>query len=148
MYRALFLFAALIVPHATAVRAQSATPPAGGVTLADVAGVWDYKATVTRSKAVVDFVLTATADGKGWTIQHDKDRPVPIRIDTVAGDSIDTATGVTAGGPYASPFDRGQTVERLDILLHYHDGKMSGNFLSLYKSGDIFVGTFEAIRRQ
>jgi hypothetical protein len=139
MYRVLFVATTLITVSAAAGHAQNPR----GVKLADVAGVWDYRATVgSAGGVVVASVLTATADGKGWTIQHDNDPPVPVRIDAVAGDSI-TANA----GPYASTLRPGQTVVRLHVVFHYHDGRMTGPFEARYASGEVVRGTVDVARR-
>jgi hypothetical protein len=87
--------------------------------------------------------LTATATHAGWTIQHDTDPVIPVRIVTVAGDSV-----IFEAGPYASTLRPGQTVVRLRVLLHFHGDEMTGTFEAHYSSGDSVRGTADARRRK
>src|SRR5260370_15304 len=50
----------------------------GGIKLSDVAGTWEGKSMVGPKDSVfVSWVLTATADGKGWTVRQGTRDPVP-----------------------------------------------------------------------
>jgi hypothetical protein len=139
MCRVLFVATTLIAFSAGAGYAQNPH----GVTLADVAGLWDYRATVgSAGGVVVASVLTATGDRNGWTIQHEHDPPVPVRVGAVAGDSI-----IADAGPYASTLRPGQTVVQLHIVLHYHDGRLTGPFEARYASGEVVRGTVDVTRR-
>jgi dienelactone hydrolase len=138
--RALVLTVGCIVSHAAGVRAQNSH---AGVALSDVAGVWDYRATVGQPNgAVVGSVLTATATRAGWTIQHDPDPAIPLRVVAVGGDSI-----VAEAGPYGSTLRPGQTVLLNHIVLHSHDTVLTGTFLARYSSGDSVGGRADATRR-
>jgi hypothetical protein len=133
------LIAGLFAATATTVGAQASQ---SGIKLSDIAGVWNYRALIgPTDTVVVASVLTTTADGKGWTIQHDSDPAIPVRLLTVAGDSI-----VLEAGPYGSTLRPGQTVTRLQVVLHYHDNRMSGRFDAHYASGDVVHGRADAAR--
>jgi acetyl esterase/lipase len=139
MYRAL-LVATLLAGFAVASEAQNSPAP---VKLSDVAGVWDYRATIAPNNVVSTSTLTATADGKSWTIRGDNGPFIPVRVVSVAADSI-----VAEAGPYASTYKPGQSVEVNHIVLHYHGGAMTGYFEAHYNSGDVVTGTVNASRRK
>jgi hypothetical protein len=129
----------LLAGTLTTAGAQSS---AAAVNLAQVAGVWDYRATV-QTGAVVASVLTATGTRSGWTLQHDKDPVIPARVVAVAGDSI-----VIEAGPYGSTLRPGQTVQLNHIVLHYHGRRMTGTFVAHYASGDSVTGAVDATPRK
>src|ERR1051325_2722993 len=53
----------------------------GGIELSDVAGTWEGKSMVGPNDSVfATWVLTATADGKGWTEKFPHRDPYPQRI--------------------------------------------------------------------
>jgi hypothetical protein len=139
MYRVLVVSAALVAASAVAGHAQN---PGDAIKLPDIAGVWDYRATV-GSNAVVASVLTTTATRTGWTIRHDTDPLVPVRIVAVDGDSI-----TAEAGPYASTLRPGQTVALLHVVLHYHHDTMTGTFEARYASGDSVRGKADVTRRK
>lgn len=141
MRRVLLLSIALLANSAGRSIAQNS---AGAVRLAQVAGVWDYRAVVgARSNVLVSSVLTATASEEGWTIQHASDPVIPLRVVSVAADSI-----VLEAGPYPSTLRSGQTVERNHIVLHYDGGDtMKGAFEARYASGDVVSGRVDAVRK-
>jgi hypothetical protein len=139
MYSAL-LAATLFASLAVAGEAQNS--PAT-VKLSDVAGAWDYRATIAPTNVVSTSTLTAAADGKSWSIRGDSGPLIPVRVVSVAGDSI-----VAEAGPYASTYKPGQTVEVNHIVLHYHSGAMTGYFEAHYNSGDVVRGTVNASRRK
>jgi hypothetical protein len=124
-------------------RASAAQLAVGVPGLPDVAGVWDYRATVAPSGAVVASVLTLTADGKGATIQHAMDPAVSVRVIAAGGDSL-----VFEAGPYASTLRPGQTVTRLLVALHHKGETMTGEFEAHYATGDTVHGKSEATRRR
>ena len=116
---------------------------AGGIKLSDVAGTWVGKSMVGPKDSVLStWVLTATADGKGWTFKRPKGDPYPVRIVAVGGDSI-----VTEVGPYPSVLRAGQTVTTR-FVGHYHGRKMTGTFEAHYPSGDVVRGKLRATRRK
>jgi len=79
-----------------------------------------------RDSTLVTYVLTATADTTGWSITFPNRKPIPLRIVSVAGDSI-----VMDGGPYESAIKKGimvttNTVNRLE------NGKLVGRTVAHY----------------
>jgi len=87
-------------PAVTDTAAGTAAPAApAAMTLDQVAGTWNMNVAAQGSDStLMAIVVTATADGNGWTIKYpDRPDPVPARA-TAAGDSI-----VIDAGPYGSP---------------------------------------------
>ena len=85
---------------ATDTAASVAAPAApAALTLDQVAGTWNMNVTnPAGDSTILAIVVTATADGNGWTIKYpDRPDPVPARA-VAAGDSI-----VLHAGPYGSP---------------------------------------------
>ena len=113
-----------------------------GIKLSDVAGTWDGKSMVGPKDSVfASWVLTATADGKGWTEKLINRGPYPLRIITMGGDSI-----VTEMGPYPSVLRRGQTVTTRHVR-HFKGNTMTGSFEAHYATGDVVRGKIAATRR-
>ena len=85
---------------------NAAQAQGGGIKVSDVAGTWVGKSMVGPKDSVfVTWVLTATADGKGWTLKRANRDPVPVQIVAIGGDSI-----VWESGPQPSFLRPGQTV--------------------------------------
>ena len=78
----LLVAAALAAGYATAAVAQNPAPAKkGGIKVADVAGTWDGKSMVgPKDSVVASFVVTATADGKGWTMKFPNRDPIALRV--------------------------------------------------------------------
>ncbi len=127
---------------ALALGASGAPGQARPVTLGDVAGTWDGTFTMgPTDSAIATFVLTATPDGKGWTLLLPGHTPHPTRVVAIAGDSV-----VTETGPYASTRRPGQTVTTR-MILHLAGDAASGSFVAHYSSGDS-QGKIAAKRRK
>src|SRR5512143_1710684 len=89
-----------VVDTSKTVTAQPpAEAPAATLSLASIAGRWNMNSVPeTGDTTMTHFVLNATADSTGWTINYPPNRdPLPVRIIAVAGDSI-----VFETGPYLS----------------------------------------------
>lgn len=99
--------------------AMDAAPAA--VSLADVAGTWNVRATVEgdESKAVT-YDMVATADESGWSIKFPDRDPIPVRIVAVEGDSI-----VSEAGPFESVLRKGVQVNT-QVVSRLQDGKLVG----------------------
>ena len=140
----LLVTAALAVGSATAAIAQNPAPAKkGGIKLADVAGAWDSKTVLgPKDSVVVTSVLTATADGKGWTIKLANRDPIPVRVVAVGGDSV-----VMEAGPYESILRPGQMVTTHTVG-HYKGDAMTGTIEARYASGDVLRGKTTATRRK
>ena len=140
MNRTLFCVLASCVIGAVWNTAQA---QGGGIKLSDVAGTWVGKSMVGPKDSVIStWVLTATADGKGWTFKRPKGDPYPMRIVAVGGDSI-----VTEAGPYPSVLRPGQTTTTR-FVGHYHGRRMTGTFEAHYPSGDVVRGKLAATRKK
>ena len=140
----LLVAAALAAGYATAAVAQNPAPAKkGGIKLADVAGTWDSKTVLgPKDSVVVTSVLTATADGKGWTIKLANRDPIPVRVVAVGGDSV-----VMEAGPYESILRPGQMVTTHTVG-HYKGDAMTGTIEARYASGDVLRGKTTATRRK
>ena len=147
----LLLSAVTLAAGATAAAAQNPPPaPAptvqpqrSGIRLADVAGSWEGKSMVgPKDSVIVTYVMTATADGKGWTITFPGRDPLPTRIVATGGDSI-----VTETGPYASVVRPGQMVTTRTTS-HYKGDTATGTFEAHYASGDVLRGKVVATRKK
>jgi len=140
----LLLSAVVLAGHATLASAQyPAAAKKGGIKLSDVAGTWDGKSMVgPKDSVVASFVVTATADGKGWTMKLPNRDPIPTRILAMGGDSV-----VTESGPFQSILRPGQMVTTRTIG-HYKGDTMTGWFEARYASGDVLRGKAAATRRK
>ncbi len=140
----LLLSAAALAGHATLAGAQKPAPMRHeGIKLADVAGTWDTKTVLgPKDSVVVTSVLTATADGKGWTIKLANRDPIPVRVVAVGGDSV-----VMEAGPYESILRPGQMVTTHTVG-HYKGDAMTGTIEARYASGDVLRGKTTATRRK
>ena len=140
----LLLSAVALAGHATAASAQKPAPTPmahAGMKLSDVAGTWDVKSVMgPKDSVVVTSVVTATADGKGWTIKLASRDPIPVRVVAVGGDSV-----VTEAGPYQSVLRPGQMVTTR-ISGHYKVDTMTGTFEAHYAAGDVLRGKAAATR--
>lgn len=124
-------------------QAPAAAPaPAPTVSLADFAGTWDAVSYL-ESGDTVRYQMVATADPSGWMLHLPDRDPMPMRVVSVAGDSV-----VTEAGPYESILRQGvqvtvQTVGRLQ------DGRMVGTMEARYQSAaadSIVRGRIEATK--
>jgi len=106
---------------------EPAPAPPAPISLAAVAGSYDVTGkNEAGDSTLVTYVLTATADTTGWSITFPNRKPIPLRIVSVAGDSI-----VMDGGPYESAIKKGimvttNTVNRLE------NGKLVGRTVAHY----------------
>jgi hypothetical protein len=98
------------------VGAEPTTSPK--ISLADFAGTWKTRATDETGAVMGEAVLLAKADTSGWTLTFPKQKPIPVRVIAVAGDSI-----VTEAGPYASSRIKGAQI-RTRAVNRLRDGKL------------------------
>jgi hypothetical protein len=82
------------------------------IALSAIAGRWNMRAVPERGDTFPTFyVLTATADTAGWSIAFPNQKPIPIRVLSVAGDSI-----IVEAGPYLSARRRGVQVRTHTVV--------------------------------
>ena len=82
------------------------------IALADVAGKWNVQlARPDNDSSILTYEINATADTAGWTITFPNREPLPLRVLSVAGDSI-----VTEVGPYDSALQPGTQVTTRTVL--------------------------------
>jgi hypothetical protein len=122
-----------------------AAPAAAPVSLKNVAG--KYRVT-SRGQAgdttTVTYELNAMGDTTGWTITYPNRKAMPVRVISVAGDSI-----VTETGPFESVRRSGVPVTTRTTY-RWVDGKLVGTTVAHYRvSGADTVRTFviEGIKR-
>jgi hypothetical protein len=96
----------------------SAAPTSPTISLADFAGKWNTRATDERGTMVGEAVLVARTDTSGWTLTFPKQKPLPMRVVAVAGDSI-----VTEMGPYDSYLRKGAKIVN-HAVNRLKDGKL------------------------
>ena len=133
-FSAAALAAALAGCAPTADRAADAAaaeppPPKSPLALADVAGRWKMKATNARGDSLTVYELNATSDTSGWTITFPNRAPLPLKIITVAGDSI-----VTETGPYPSVLRRTVAVRSLRSVNRLQGDRLVGSFVARYET--------------
>lgn len=88
------------------------------IALADVAGRWKVRASNYDGSHPVDYVLEIPADGSNWSIIGGNRPPIPLRVVSVAGDSI-----VADAGPYESFILEGVQARSREIF-RLLDGKL------------------------
>jgi hypothetical protein len=81
------------------------TARAGTVSLSDFAGTWKLRSTDVGGGNPVQTEMRATADKSGWTLIGPDRKTYPVRVVTVAGDSV-----VTESGPRPSFVRKGAQV--------------------------------------
>jgi hypothetical protein len=149
--RSILLFSAVAVAAAAPLFAQNPPPAAApavqaqraGIKLADVAGRWEIRSMVgPKDSVIVTYTLTATADGKGWTITFTGRDPIPARVVSVGGDSI-----IIEAGPFNSVLRPGQMVSTRTVS-HYAGDTATGTFEARYASGDVLRGKVAATRKK
>jgi hypothetical protein len=120
----------------TATPAPAMAPAPAKVSLGDVAGKWTVKAmNQAGDTTLLTYVLTATADTAGWTIQFaDRKNTVPAHVMADA-DSI-----IIDAGPYPSALRKGVqvTIHGASRLV---DGKLVGMTTAHYS-----VKTADSVR--
>jgi len=143
MKRVFRFFTIACASFALAAIQTPALAQGGGIRFSDVAGTWKGKSMVGPKDSVfLTWVLTATADGKGWTLKRASRDPVPVRIVAIGGDSI-----VWESGPYPS-FLRPRQMVRTRNVAHFKGDKMTGTWEGRYASGGVARGRTEATRKK
>ena len=114
-----------------AMAADTAAPAAAApaaLSLADVAGKWQMRATPESGKdtSATAYVLTATADTTGWTMTFPKTGVSAKLHVTVAGDSI-----ILKSDTFSSQRRKGAKV-MTETTLRLRDGKLAGPTIAHY----------------
>ena len=98
--------------------------------LADLAGKWRVEvAAENNDSTLVTYEMTATADTSGWTMTFPGRQPVPIRVLSVAGDSV-----VSEVGPFESALRPGVQVSTWSVMRLRGD-RMMGRTTARYAVG-------------
>ena len=105
----------------TAAMTPAPAPAPAALSLADVAGKWQFNnvPTTGADTSPTPYVLTATADTTGWSIEFPNGLKVPLTVHPL-GDSIHTIAG-----PFASQ-RRKSTKVRTETMFRMEDGKLVG----------------------
>jgi hypothetical protein len=128
---------------ALAATQNPALAQGGGIKFSDVAGSWEGRSmSGPKDSVFLTWVLTATADGKGWTLKRANRDPVPVRIVAMGGDSI-----VWESGPNPSILRPGQKVTTRTVA-HFKGDNMTGTWDGRYASGGVARGKTEATRKK
>jgi hypothetical protein len=102
---------------------------AAAVSLSDFAGTWKVRVTDENGGNPIEVELRATADTSGWTLTGPRRKPIPVRVVTVAGDSL-----VTEAGPFESFVRKGVQVRTRNVYRLQGD-KLVGTTEATYKIG-------------
>ena len=116
-----------VAADSAAMAAPAATEPAA-ITLADVAGTWNFTSKREGTDSVlVAYQIIATTDTADWKLVFTNPaKTVDMHVLNVAGDSI-----VTHAGPYESVIYKGATVTTHSVL-RLIDGRLVGNTVARY----------------
>lgn len=124
--------------------AAPATPPAPpAITASDLTGTWDMKTMpVDRDTVLTTGTMTSTGAADGWTMTLGNSKtPIPVRIVSIAGDSVISETG-----QFNSAVRRGQKVS-IHSIQHLRDGRLTGVVHAKYGNGDTATFRVEATKR-
>jgi hypothetical protein len=109
----------------TSASASSATR----IVLADVAGKWIVHVIPdTGGSAVLTFTMVTTGDSTGWSNTFPNGQSVPVRVVSVAGDSV-----VTETGPHESALRKGVQVKTHSVS-RLQNGKLVGTTDAHYQT--------------
>lgn len=118
---------------ATATPTPAAPAP---IALADVAGKWNMRAVPEAGDTTPTMsVITMNSDTTGWTLTFEGRPPVPLRVVSVAGDSI-----ATESAPYQSVRRKGVQVVTRTVVRREGD-RLVGRSVARYdtKGADSMV---------
>ncbi|HET9985027.1 MAG TPA: hypothetical protein VFQ38_15615 [Longimicrobiales bacterium] len=119
---------------ATATGETKAAPPAATpapppLAITDLTGKWNVVVMPEgKDTTLLTYVLDASGDTSKWVIVFPKQKPVPIHIVALAGDSV-----VTEAGPYRSVLRKGMMV-RTRAVSRVQNGQMVGTTVAHYKT--------------
>ena len=118
-------------PADTAAPATAAAEPAPRtIALADVAGKWTLRSVPASGSDTTPTIstLTTTGDTTGWTMAFQDGKTHPVRVLSVAGDSI-----MTEVGPYSSVRRKGVMV-RTQSTFRMEGGRLVGRTTARYQN--------------
>jgi hypothetical protein len=119
--------AAAMAP-APAPAAAPAAPAAQPISLPSVAGKYHVTSRgESGDTSVVEYDLNAAGDTVGWTVTYPKQKPVPVRVISVSGDSI-----VTEAGPFTSVRRAGVPVVT-HTTYRWENGQLVGRTVAHYR---------------
>jgi hypothetical protein len=98
-----------------------------GLSLEDMAGTWNVRATLNGSDKVITYDLVTTGDRSGWTLTFPGREPIPVRVVAVEGDSM-----VWEAGPFESAIRKGVQVRVSRVVARMQDGKLVGKVTATY----------------
>jgi len=104
----------------------AATTP---ISLSELAGTWKVRTTDEQGGTPIETHIRATADSSDWTMVGPDNKPVPVRVAAVGGDSI-----VTEAGPFPSYVLKGAKVSTRTVYRLQGD-KLVGTTEARYKIG-------------
>jgi hypothetical protein len=105
------------------------TADAAPISLGDLAGTWKLRSTDEAGGTPIETELRVKADTSGWTMVGPNRKPIPVRVVTVAGDSL-----VTEAGPYESFVRKGVQV-RIRTVYRLEGDRLVGTTEARYKIG-------------
>jgi len=124
----------------TADTGMAAAMMPAAISVADVAGTWTVTAwNERRDSVLVTSELMATADTTAWMMHLPNRNPIPVRILSVAGDSI-----VTESGPYESVLRKGIQVTTHSVY-RLQDGKLVGTTVARYTGAGVGADSVRTI---
>ncbi|HET6837149.1 MAG TPA: hypothetical protein VFH24_03840 [Gemmatimonadales bacterium] len=114
----------------TTAAPSAGTAEARPVSLRDFAGTWKVHSIDENGANPVDTEIRATGDTSGWTMIGPDRKTYPIRVVSVAGDSV-----ITESGPRPSFVRKGAQVTTRTVYRLQGD-KLVGRIESHFKIGD------------
>ena len=107
------------------------------IKIADVTGKWAVKTMPENSDSVlVEYELIAGSDESGWSLNFKNRPPVPLKVVSVAGDSI-----VVESAQYESVLQPGVQVNTTTAL-RIQNGMLVGKTRAVYSKGPDSVKVF------
>jgi hypothetical protein len=119
----------------------AATATATPMTLAGLAGRWEMRSKPDSGKdtSVVDYVLVAKADSTGWSLVRPNQKPIPVKVVAVGGDSL-----VTEAGPFQSFRRKGVQVRTRTVFRRQGDSLLGTTVAHYMTKGTDTVMTLRA----
>ena len=113
---------------ATADSAAAVPAPPPPLSLADLAGTWQMRSVpVSGDTSPTVYEMKITSADTGWTLTFPKGKALPVRVLSVAGDSVSTEVG-----PFASQRRKGVQVVTNQVL-RLVDGRLVGDVVAHYR---------------